>query len=190
MKANKRIVSAIAAISVLSAATGITAFAGNLAEKNDTKPETETVISQEAEETTTEENEEVEAPTVDAEKPADQIEPPVIPEVDTEITEDEKPADEVETPSDSETDTEITEDEDAAKPEKPAKKIGKHEILEMIGNSFDFELDDFKDADAKLNWFEFCKGDLKNDLEKPENLQSLRRMMWLTILRSRSRRSL
>ena len=135
MKANKRIMTAIAAISMLSAATGVTAFASNLA-KNDPKPEKETVISQDAEEATEEAPaaEDAEAPAVeDAEAPAvEDAEAPAV--------------------------------EEAEKPEKP---VGKHEIVDMIGASFDFDAEDFKDADAKTSWFEFCKGGLKKDLEKP-----------------------
>ena len=155
MKANKRIMTAIAAISMLSAATGVTAFASNLA-KNDPKPEKETVISQEAEEATDEAAEKA------AEEAAEEAAAPAVEEA-------EKPAvEDAEAPAAEETeDAEAPAVEEAEKPEKPEKPVGKHEIVDMIGASFDFDAEDFKDADAKTSWFEFCKGGLKKDLEKP-----------------------
>ena len=78
-----------------------------------------------------------------------------------------KPAEEAEAAEAEEAEAEEAEAEEAEKPAKPEKPVGKHEIVDMIGKSFDFEKDDFKDADAKTGWFEFCKGGLKKDLEKP-----------------------
>ena len=160
MKANKRIMTAIAAISMLSAATGVTAFASNLA-KNDPKPEKETVISQDAEEATDEAAEKA------AEEAAEEAAAPAVEEAEKPAVEEaEKPAvEDAEAPAAEETeDAEAPAVEEAEKPEKP---VGKHEIVDMIGASFDFDAEDFKDADAKTSWFEFCKGGLKKDLEKP-----------------------
>ena len=155
MKANKRIMTAIAAISMLSAATGVTAFASNLA-KNDPKPEKETVISQDAEEATEEAAEEATEEAAEEAPAAEDAEAPVAEDAEAPAVEDaEAPAVE---------DAEAPAVEEAEKPEKP---VGKHEIVDMIGASFDFDAEDFKDADAKTSWFEFCKGGLKKDLEKP-----------------------
>ena len=155
MKANKRIMTAITAISMLSAATGVTAFASNLA-KNDPKPEKETVISQDAEEATEEAAEEATEEAAEEAPAAEDAEAPAVEDAEAPAVEDaEAPAVE---------DAEAPAVEEAEKPEKP---VGKHEIVDMIGASFDFDAEDFKDADAKTSWFEFCKGGLKKDLEKP-----------------------
>ena len=50
--------------------------------------------------------------------------------------------------------------------EKPAKPIGKHEVFAMITKTFDLETFEFKDADAKAEWVDFCQNTLKPELEK------------------------
>ena len=65
LKTRKQILSAIAALAVLSAATGATAFAASLAEKEDTAPAATEEVTDEAE-----------APAAEAEAPAAEAEAP------------------------------------------------------------------------------------------------------------------
>lgn len=165
MKNKKTLISAIAAASVLSVATSVSAFASNQAAKNEKKQAENTTAVEETVVEEAAEAEEIvdETAIIENEKP-DLPAPP----------EGELPAPElVEKPEEAPA-PEIK-DEDAVEAPaeeiaKPAKPIGVKDIKDMIAKSFDFDNADFKDDDAKKDWFDFCNNEIKFDDKKPAEL--------------------
>ena len=147
MKNKRQIISAIAAASVLSITTGVSAFASNQAAKNEKKAEEAVTVTEEVtaaveEETAAPETEEAATEEAAAEEAAEEA---------TEVT-----AEEAEKPA-----------EEAVKPLKPT---GPKEIKDKIAEIFDFDNENFKDDESKNDWFDFCNNDLKikEHMNKPE----------------------
>ncbi|MBQ9895302.1 MAG: hypothetical protein IJM38_07905 [Ruminococcus sp.] len=166
MKNKKTLISAIAAASVLSVATSVSAFASNQAAKNEKKQaENTTAVEETVIEETTDAAEIVEETT------AAETEKPELPAP----TEEELPAPEVKDEDSEEAPAPEVKDEDEAEAPaeeiaKPVKPIGVKEIKDMIVKSFDFDNSDFKDDDAKKDWFDFCTNGIKFDDKKPAEL--------------------
>ena len=154
MNTSKKIVSAVAALTMLASVSGLTVFAGNALAKEPKQPE---IVEEQPEEAAAEETEAAEE--AEAEETEEAAEEEAA-EAETEETVEEAPAEEADTEAEA-----VIEEVAEEAPEviaetlediKPAKPIDKKAILEKIDEVFDAEKQDFKDDQAKADWFAFC----------------------------------